>query len=440
MLCEELTAAGGSAFLIMGESEQFGTFADAAFWPPDAPPATDDPAWIAMEAEVDFDGTSATATILMVEYVPDPEGPPFGDPVGEATVDVTLTAVGSPEPYRFQDKQGNQVFRVEGTLQSYSVEGTLTMPNGVAFDLSSCQAFTDVFTQFSNSPASAISRFSSFDLNCSWETESGFVSLFAVADEFGGFSELFIGDGEDAYIGIPAGPFTLTTAEFAGDYEIFDAEEGGDPVGTASASAALTPGERINERFVSGNTKQHVVGRSYLVDGSLTITLDGQTTELAMDESSCFAADVTITDHQSPGKGGGGRPLPNDLPEDAEPIDIGDTVTVRNTAGTDLEPEAGCFVFFPEEGEVEVPLGHTAWWTFTGTGSPVTIDTAGSEFDTVVGVYVDDGGGGLTQVGCNDDFESLQAQLTVDTELGVTYWLQVGGFAGETGRLVLSVQ
>jgi hypothetical protein len=438
LLCEELEADGGSAFLVMGESEQFGTFAEAAFWPPDAPPATDDPTWIAMEAEVDFDGTSASATILMVEFVPSEEEPPFGDPVGNATVSATLTPEGGPEAYRFQDNSGNQLIRREGTVQAYSVTGTLTMPNGVEFDLSSCEAFTDTFTEFTNTPASTVSRFSSFDLNCGWETENGFVGLFATANEFDGFTEVFIADGEDEYFGFPSGPFTLTTAEFSADYEIVSATEGGDPVGTASASATLTPGERINERFVFGDVKQHVVGRSYLVDGTLTVTLNGQTTELAMDESSCFAADVTVTDHSSPGQGGGGRPLPNDLPEAAEPIEIGETVTVRNTGGTALEPEAPCVVTF-EDGDFDVPLGHTAWWSFTGTGSPVTVDTTGSGFDTVAGVYADDGGT-LTQVGCNDDFEGLEAQLTVDTEAGVTYYVQVGGFAGESGSLVLTIQ
>jgi len=87
-----------------------------------------------------------------------------------------------------------------------------------------------------------------------------------------------------------------------------------------------------------------------------------------------------------------------------------------------------------------VPLGHTAWWTFTGTGADVTVDTAGSEFDTVVGIYVDDGGL-LIQVGCVDDTEdSLQARLTVPTESGVTYFVQVGGFGGAAGKLVLTVE
>ena len=437
MFCEELGSADGTAFLIVGESEQFGSFADAAFWPSDASPPND-PAWIAMTADADFDGTSVTATILMVEFVPSPDEPPFGDPVGNATLEATLMPDGDPEPYSFRDSFGNQLIRREGTVQAYTVEGSLTMPNGATFDLASCAAFTDTYTQFSNAPAASVARFSSFDLNCGWETENGFVSLFAAGGEFGGFTELVIVDGEDTYFGFPSGELTLTTQAFEASYDIVAAEDGGDPVGAATASATLTEGGRINERFMDGPLKLHVVGQEYLVDGSLSLTLDGTTTVFAMDETSCSAADVTVTEHFSPRQGPKGRPLANDGPEGALAIANGETITVRSTGGTALEPEAPCVVSFPE-GDFEVPLGHTAWWTFTGTGSEVTLATAGSNFDTVIGVYVDEGGS-LTQVGCNDDDESLQARLTVPTEAGVTYYVQVGGFGGQTGTLVLTVE
>ena len=44
LFCEELTGAGGTAFLVLGESEQFGSFAEVVFWPPGAPPPDNDPA------------------------------------------------------------------------------------------------------------------------------------------------------------------------------------------------------------------------------------------------------------------------------------------------------------------------------------------------------------------------------------------------------------
>lgn len=67
----------------------------------------------------------------------------------------------------------------------------------------------------------------------------------------------------------------------------------------------------------------------------------------------------------------------------------------------------------------------------------------GSTFDTVVGIYTR-ANGGFDQVACADDvFEpelSRAARVTIDTEAGVTYYIQAGGFAGSTGRLRLSVK
>jgi hypothetical protein len=162
-----------------------------------------------------------------------------------------------------------------------------------------------------------------------------------------------------------------------------------------------------------------------------------------MDVEHCTANTTSVHARFSSPNGSGGRPLPNDLPEDAEPIAIGESTSVRN-AGTDAEPEAPCRVFIDEIGdEVEVPIGHTGWWSFTGTGGNVTVDTAGSDFDTVVGVYVQQDGE-MVQVGCVDDVfvgeeGTLQAVISIGTDADVTYYVQAGGFGGSTGQLELSV-
>jgi hypothetical protein len=56
-------------------------------------------------------------------------------------------------------------------------------------------------------------------------------------------------------------------------------------------------------------------------------------------------------------------------------------------------------------------------------------------------VYVDEGGE-LVQVACVDDVDDvdpLQAQVTIDTVAGETYYIQAGGFGGASGTLVLTV-
>jgi hypothetical protein len=92
-------------------------------------------------------------------------------------------------------------------------------------------------------------------------------------------------------------------------------------------------------------------------------------------------------------------------------------------------------------------MEKTLWYTIEGDGGEVTIDTAGSNFDTVVAAYVLEDGA-FVEVGCNDDPSDddpslglgYQARLTLPTEEGVTYLIQVGGWLGDYGRLRLAVR
>jgi hypothetical protein len=131
-----------------------------------------------------------------------------------------------------------------------------------------------------------------------------------------------------------------------------------------------------------------------------------------------------------------GDPLVNDAPGAALRLDIGDTIQVR-TDGATAQPELPC----PSgDGEWDYPIGRTGWWSFTGTGGPITVDTAGSNFDTIVGIYRDDEAGNFPVIGCVDDVDTLQARITVSTEAGVTYLIQAGGFNAQSGMLVLSLR
>jgi len=89
----------------------------------------------------------------------------------------------------------------------------------------------------------------------------------------------------------------------------------------------------------------------------------------------------------------------------------------------------------------------------TRTGSPITIDTAGSNFDTLIAAYLPTDPG-YEEIACIDDvpFEPIgatfQAALTLDTEKGQTYYVQIGGYdfpfdeevIGQKGRLRIAVR
>ena len=441
LFCEGISNEAGTVFAFVAESETFGSFADLAFWEAPASPQTSEPTWVSVTGSGDFEGTSVTASFELVEFEfgPNPEDPPFGDPVGTATLEGTLTPIGDPEPYSINEGQGNHKFRREGVAQSFTVEGTLELPNGTTFDLSSCSAVHDTYTQFANSPASSVFHASQLVLDCHWEVEGDAVQLFAIADESGTFSDVFISgpdpEAPPELIAVPTSTPSLTTAGYDASFDLF--EQGtGEPAGSAEASATLTPGGRINDRFAFDNFKVHITGQRYMVDGTLSLTTPDGTVELSMDDEACFAADQRVTEHQSARQGPKGKPLANDAPDGALPIAMGETVTVR-TGGTALEPEAPCIGDFDGE-PADFGIGKTAWWTFEGTGGDVTVDTAGSDYDTVLGIYVDDGGE-MAQLACVDDVDSLQARITIPTEAGVTYFVQAGGLGGQAGTLVLSV-
>jgi hypothetical protein len=88
---------------------------------------------------------------------------------------------------------------------------------------------------------------------------------------------------------------------------------------------------------------------------------------------------------------------------------------------------------------VSTRIGNTVWYTFTPAASAsVGIDTFGSSFDTVLAVYTGGALGGLTPVVCNDDRDgTLQSRVSFTAQAGTTYRIQVGGFNGAFGHLVV---
>ena len=145
IFCDGLTNDAGTVFAFAVESEQFGTFADLGFWAAPADPFEDDPTWITGSSLVTFGDLSVSVVYELFEFEPGPtpDDPPFGDPVGEATLDATLTPIGDPQRYQFSDQDGNRRFRQSGVLQEFGVSGTLVLPDDITYDLAGCQAFRD---------------------------------------------------------------------------------------------------------------------------------------------------------------------------------------------------------------------------------------------------------------------------------------------------------
>ena len=82
-------------------------------------------------------------------------------------------------------------------------------------------------------------------------------------------------------------------------------------------------------------------------------------------------------------------------------------------------------------------LGRGAWYRFTPANSgTVTVNTCGSDFDTILSVYTGSCGS-WSEVACDDDSgcANFTSRVTFNGVAGTTYYVLAGGFAGIGGTL-----
>lgn len=88
--------------------------------------------------------------------------------------------------------------------------------------------------------------------------------------------------------------------------------------------------------------------------------------------------------------------------------------------------------------------GKSVWWTWTAPSSGrVVLSTAGSNFDTTLGVYTGSGLGALSRVASNDDADYFAGVYTSEVSFNATagraYQILVDGYYGESGNIRLSL-
>lgn len=88
--------------------------------------------------------------------------------------------------------------------------------------------------------------------------------------------------------------------------------------------------------------------------------------------------------------------------------------------------------------------GKSVWWTWTAAvAGRVTISTAGSSFDTTLGVYRGNAVNALTRVISNDDANAtgndFTSRVAFNAVAGQTYQIAVDGYDGESGTIRLSL-
>jgi parallel beta-helix repeat protein len=85
--------------------------------------------------------------------------------------------------------------------------------------------------------------------------------------------------------------------------------------------------------------------------------------------------------------------------------------------------------------------GKSVWWTWTAFGAgSVTVDTIGSTFDTLLGVYTNSSLPSLVRIASDDDGGGgLRSRVTFTAVPGVAYQIAVDGFGGAAGGIVLNL-
>ncbi|HEV8488334.1 MAG TPA: hypothetical protein VGQ58_00930 [Candidatus Limnocylindrales bacterium] len=430
VFCDLLTptSGSGSAFFSAGISDEFGPSAFVEYWttsePIGQPALTTD-----FEAApvVTWDGTTLSGSIPLRDS--------SGNSAGQATFSATLVPSGDPFVFDEQFKDGNHQNRFTGTSQPMDPSGTLQVGDAT-FSLDGCFGDETTVSVFATNPSSFVRHFTERTIGCELSNAAGDTAfLFFDVHEGDSFVDVFV----DPVVGPDVAGFgggTLVDGTFDADLTIYDPQTGELTGGTGSVHLVIaSTGEPFE--FLLRNATARFKGSGVLLDVEGSLAIDGHVFDLG----ACVFQDATGKEIFTfpAGPKPGGKVPSNDLPSGAKLLQVGDRTSVATKgASPDREAPYECLTFEdPETGDVfEVPVGFTVWYAVVGTGEPITIDTAGSDYDTVIAVYTADGAGGFTPVpgGCVDDVavepfgRTLQAAVTFDSVAGVTYYIQIGGF------------
>ena len=354
--------------------------------------------------------------------------------VGEGRFTVTVAEDGPATTSDDHDRTGNVRVTTTLTEQPLSGQATLSLPDGTAaaldcagqslswtFTATQPDAYAERGPQVTNvACAVPLPEGETALVHVEHGTEGGWVAV-SVFDELNG-------------VGGETTDFSITRSSVRASVPLYQrgAEE---PFGSAQVELTLSSLDR--NRFVLA----HSVGKeTFFLEviravGSVTLP-DGRV--VALDCAGERSVSQKITTAPS-GPGSTGPAPGNDAPAGAVTLAPGERHSTQ-TRSAAAAPELPLWCYDEPPYDPGYLPGRTVWYRFTGTGTPLTVDTAGSGFNTMLAVYAADGDT-YTEVACADDHwrETWQAHATVDTQRGVEYLVQVGGVGGQSGVLKVAL-
>jgi hypothetical protein len=443
IFCEGTAAQSGGGFVFFGAntSDRFGPDAFVDYWTTSAPSGNPDLFRdFDQPVDVTWNGSVLAGSIALLDG--------SGDPAGVATFSATLAASGDPIPFDDEFRDGNHQHRFTGVSQPMDPSGTLVV-GGSTFTLDGCFADETTITVFETNPQSFVTHFSSRDVGCDLTNPAGEIGfLFTSLTEGDVFIDAaaFPADGSTGTGAIGSG--VLANGVLDATLQAYDFETG-EPVADAASIhlEIVGSGEPFEYLLKYGTGREQASGVVLDLEGTLTIGA------MTFDLGACIGVDgrTKIIDTHPSGPKPGGKVPANDLPSGAEVLRVGDRTSIATKGASPVREAPYECLTFDEGGEVfEIPVGFTVWYQIVGTGGMVTVDTAGSDYDTVVAVYTSDGAGGFDPVpgACLDDVplqplgRTLQSAVTWQTVAGTTYYVQIGGFpeSFEYGNLRVAVR
>jgi len=432
---------GGYASVFLFTSTQFDDGANADVWLDPAVPFEDPQTMSGFGSTVDrADGPtdvvlSATFTMFDTD----------GNELGDAVVTATMTPSGDPEVLEPSTDKTNFQSVTTGTIQPLEGTATLSLP-GLADSELTCFGDASDTDVFQTNPHALVSSAQGVNIDCSWAVGDD-TRAFFFGQQFGTSS--FYGAGLTTpavdWNGFGETPGAISPTSVNATIPLVETNTG-DP-GSAVATASFTTlGSPYTSTIIVQDGRTKTTEQALVAHGSIVFEPSGDSFE--MDAEHCTAS--TFDAHSQANVSSGpkvGAASVNDTPDGAIHLTPNSKPSVL-TGGTALEAEVPNLTC--PDGDRDA-MGHTVWYTVTGTGGPITIDTSGSDFDTVAAVFAPDGEG-LTEIACDDDVvfvpigTSYQAVVTFDSEAGVDYYVEVGGFANiftgdaQSGRLRVTVR
>ena len=234
------------------------------------------------------------------------------------------------------------------------------------------------------------------------------------------------------------GPTTPTAPSITSQPQNQTVQMGQSATFTVTASGNPVPGYQWQRKAASSSKwKNLITGTNYAGTTSGALTVMETTMAMSGDQFRCV-----VTNGVKPDATSAAATLTVNLPPPPPAND--DFANATSISGTTAQLTGSNAYATREPGEPNHAGdagGHSVWWKWMApAGGAATLNTIGSDFDTLLAVYTGNSVSNLSQVAANNDSGgSLTSAVIFNPLSGTNYWIAVDGYEGATGAIVLNL-